>query len=47
MCKYESSKKVLVLVGDKEFATTEIAKEAIPAINNFHTLCSTKGVVLS
>lgn len=39
-------KKALILVGDSELATTQIAEDAVPALKNFYDLCFEKGVAL-
>lgn len=39
-------KKVLAVVGDGGLVTSQIAIDAVPALNNFYTLCNEQGVVL-
>ena len=40
-------KKLLIMVGDKDFATSRIARESIPAVSNFYDICASKGKVLN
>ncbi len=39
-------KKVLAIVGDRVFANTQIAVDAVPALKNFYHLCYEEGVIL-
>lgn len=39
-------KKLLVMVGDAEFATTELARKSIPAISNFYDICKSHGKII-
>ena len=40
-------KKLLIMVGDKDFATCDIARKSIPAVSNFYDICVNNGKVLN